>query len=388
MRFKTTFAQTADGTPADNARAAAAKIAADFAGFAPAFVVFFASAQDYDAGVLAKAVQGAFPGAATMGCTSNGEACDEKILKAAVVAMAFSKGAFAFSETALVLKDADAAAKPARPDVFSDTTAAMRHLGRNLDTPLLDLDHREYVGFMLADSSNAFTESVIDRVGEMTNVFFTGGIAADNYTFDRQTVFYNGEAYRPGAVVLALWKPAEGFELLKTQAVELTDTILTGTKVDEVNRIIWEFNGRDALEVYAEAIGVPKEKIGLPEFDNHALAVVADGDPYLCTPIAPVDGRGLQMYSRMLEGIRLTLTRRGKLLETTEQALSGKIAATGEPAAILHVNCVNRHKMMRAAGQTEQFGELFARCPHIAFMSMGEVYVNWVGVTSVMILFQ
>jgi hypothetical protein len=387
MSFKTTFAQTATGKPTEDARSAVGNIKSGFAGFEPAFIVFFA-AVDYDPGTLAAEMRDAFPGATTMGCSANGEACDEKILDASVVAMAFSKDAFAFSETALILADKDAAIKASRPDVFSDNTAALEYLGRNLGKPLLELDHREYVGFMLADSANAFLDSVIDRSGEMTNVFFTGGIASDRFTFDKQTVFYNGEAYRQGAVVLALWKPKNGFALLKTQAVELMDTVFTATEVDEEKRIIWKFNGKDALEAYSEAIGVPKEKIGQTEFDNYALAVMADNEPYLCAPIAQVDGKGLLMYSRIVEGMRLTATRSGKLLETTEKALADTIAESGEPSAILHVNCVCRHKVMCSTGLSEKFGAMFARCPHVSYMSMGEVYVNWVGFTSVMILFK
>jgi hypothetical protein len=387
MRFKTTFAQTATGTPSENARAAAGKIKSDFAGFESAFIVFFA-AVDYDPDVLAAEMHAAFPGATTMGCTANGEACDEKLLDASVVAMAYSRDVFAFSETAIVLADKDAAQKTGRPDVFSDTTAAMNYLGRNLEKPLIDLDYREYVGFMLIDSTSPFTEGIIDRTGEMTNVFFTGGIAADKYTFDRQMIFYNGVAYKNGAVVLALWKPKNGFALLKTQAVEMTDRQITATKVDEVKRIIWEFDGRNALEVFSEAIGVPMEKIGVPEFDGNPLALMADGEPFLRVAVDQVDGQGLQMYSRILEGMRMTVTRSGKLVEATKNALARIIAETGEPAAILHVNCVCRHKMMCADGVNEEFGQLFAGRPHIAFMSMGEVYLNWVGITSVMILFK
>lgn len=388
MRFTTTFAQTTTGTPAGNARDAVRKIRDGFAGTTPAVVVFFASI-DYDPDILAAEMQSAFPGAVTMGCSSVGEACGEKILARSVVAMAFSEGVFDFSETALILADKGAVAKAARPDVFADATAAFRYLARDLDRPLLDLNYHEYIGFMLGDTASPFTEGVIERAGELTNVFMAGGIAADDYTFDKQTVYYKGAAYRNGAAVIALWKPANGFEVLKTQAVSLTNHQLTITRADVEKRIIWEFNGRSAVEAYSEAIGIPAEKIGLPEFDNNPLAVVVDGEPYLCTPVAQVDGKGLQMYLRFVDGMRMTVTKAGKALETTRAAFADKVAEMGcAPAAVLHINCVCRYKALRDAGQFGEFGRIFTGVPHIAFASMGEIHINMVGITSVMILFK
>ncbi len=387
MRFKTAFAQTAQGNPVDDARAAVRKIRADFAGFTPTFVIFFAGVE-YDPDAVAEGMREMFPGATTMGCSSAGEACDGRMLNAAIVAMGCSEEAFAFSESVLVLADAEAAGEAGAPNVFSNAADAMNHLARKAGKQPIDLDFREYVGFMTGDAISPFTEGLIERVGEMTNMFLIGGIASDHYTFDRQVIFYNGRAYRGGAAALALWKPKNGFELLKTQAVELTDTQFILTDVDEEERIIWKLDGRDAAEAYSEAIGVPVEAIGNPEFDMYPLAMVADGDPYLRVAIAVVEGRGLRMYSRVRGGMCLTLTRACGFVEMTGKALADKIAGTGEPAAILHLNCSCRYTAMERAGETEAFGRLFSRWPHISFASFGEVYANLVGITSVMILFK
>jgi hypothetical protein len=217
----------------------------------------------------------------------------------------------------------------------------------------------------------------------------TGGIASDNYTFDKQYVFYKGGAYKNGAAVVALWKPKNGFALLKTQAVDLTGKQLIITKSDEEKRIVWEFNGKPAVEEYAAAIGIAPEEVGFPTFDNNPLAMMADGDPFLCSAVGVVEGGGLQMYMRFVHGMRMTVTKGGKIVEVTEKALAEKIAEAGfTPAAALHINCVCRYKAMDAEGQYGEFGRLFAGIPHISFASMGEIYVNMVGFTSVMILFK
>lgn len=390
MRFKTSFAQTAAGTPADNARAAADTIRRDFTGFDPAFVVFFA-ATDYDPATIAAEMQNAFPGAVTMGCSTAGEACGEETFNKSVVAMGFSKDVFAFSETALVLADGDEARAAGSPDVFSDATAALEYLGRNTGKKLIELDYREYVGFMLTDIAiQDFPEAVAERAGEMMNLFFTGGFAGDDYKFDGSSaVFYQGKAYCHGAVALALWKPANGFEIVKTQAVELTDKQLLITEADEKARIIWKLDGKDAAAAYAEAIGVPVEKMGSPEFDDNPLALVANGEPFLRVALMQVDGRGLQIFTQIREGTRLVMTKAKDIVEKTKEALDAKIAETGgQPAAILHINCCSRHTAMGRTGQLEAFGKIFHGIPHVAFSSYGEVYINRLAITSVMILFK
>lgn len=386
MRFKTVSVQVDEGDAVVNARAAARKVRDGLTGFSPSLVIFFA-ATNYDADTLAREIDDAFPDATTMGCTSSGEARDGKILNDSVVAMAFSAEALPYCRTALVLKDAPAAGS-AQPGVFSDTKEAMAHLGRKLPGKLIDMDYREYVGFMLGDQISAFTESVLEKVGELTNVLFVGGFAGDDYKFlHLQRVFYRGKAYSDAAV-LALWKPARGFSLLKTQAVELTDKSMVITRADEENRIIWEFDGEDAAAAYARAIGVPAECLDILDFDENPLAVTVDGEPYLRALVKTVDGRGLQMFAQVHEGTRYTVTKAGDALATTGAALRAKLAEMGHVEAILHVNCASRHTALKKFGQVEGFAELFADTPSIAFSSYGEIYVGIVAMTSTMILFK
>ena len=388
MRFKTTFALATDENPDANVRAAVRKIKSDFAEMNPAFIVFFA-ATNYDPDILAADMHDAFPGAATMGCTTAGEKCDDKTLNGSVVAMAFSDEVFAFSETALVLADRDAVRAAGKADVFSDAAEAVNYLGEKAGKSPIDLDYQEYVGFMLGDRTSAFTEAILERVGEMSDVFLVGGFAGDDHKFaGLQTVFYQGKAYRNGVAALALWKPKSGFALLKSQAVELTDKQVVITKADEEKRIIWEFDGKNAVDEYAKIIGVSPESMNILDFDENPLGLVADGEPYLRAIMKKVDGKGLQMYARICEGMRQTVTRSGDILKTTAKDLAAKIEETGVPAAILHVDCVSRHTGLSNAGQVDAFAKLFSYGPHVSFSSYGEIYVDTVAFTSVMILFK
>ena len=386
-RFRTAHAVVQTGNPAENSRQAVRQIYNAFAGFDAGMIVFF-TATDYDPRVLAAELHDAFPGVVTLGCTSAGEGIDDRILNSSVVAMAYSHDVFDYCEFALVVKDAALVRESGRKDVFTSVPDAMEHLARNLDEKPIQLDHRKYVGFVLADQLSAYCETVLDRIGDLTDVMFVGGFAGDDYKFDgSHRVFYQGRDYN-NAVVAALWKPARGFALLKTQAAELTDTSMVITRADEQNRVIWEFDGEDAAAAYARVADKPLATMNILDFDESPLALTAEGEPYLRAIVKVVDNKGLQMFSRVREGTRMTLTRAGDVLSTTRAALEAKMKEFGEVSAILHINCSSRHTALKKWDKVDEFARLFSGIPSIAVSSYGEVYVGPVAITSTMILFK
>lgn len=385
MRFTTANARFTETDTVANAREAVRKITADFTGASPKLIVFFA-ATNYDPDTLAQGMHAAFPQALTFGCTSSGEAVDDRMLRNSVTAMAFSAEVFDHCGMALVLRDGPAAEGDG---IFASVDAAMNHIGAGADDTLLDLDYRKYVGFMLVDAISRFSERVLERVGELTDVMYIGGVAGDDYKFTGKTrVFYQGKAYENAAVV-GLWKPRDGFALLKTQAADMIGKTFTVTRADD--NVVWELDGRDAAVVYAEAIGIPPEKtrdMSIYDFDCNAPALLVDGEPFLRAIIEQVDGKGLRMFATAREGQRLSITRVGDLAATTRTALEEKTRESGPFAAILHVNCASRCTAIEKQCGREQFGSLFRGIPSVSFSSYGEIYVGLVAMTSTMILFK
>ena len=83
---------------------------------------------------------------------------------------------------------------------------------------------------------------VMDKIGDLTNILFVGGSAADDMKLQTTYVFANGKAHT-NAAVLALLKPKVGFEVVKTQSFCSTQKVLKATRVNEVERIVYEFDG-------------------------------------------------------------------------------------------------------------------------------------------------
>ncbi|MCD8349431.1 MAG: FIST C-terminal domain-containing protein [Planctomycetaceae bacterium] len=384
MRFRTVHAQCQTGDAAKNARAAVRNIRNGLSGFSPKFIVFFA-ATDYDPHVLAVEMHDAFPDAMTIGCTTAGEGVDGLILNASVVAMAYSADVFDYCQTALVLGDGQ---KPEGRDQFTDVADAVAHLARGTGMEPMQLDYRSFVGFMLGDAITPFTEAIVKKVADMTDAIFVGGFAGDDYKFTGEKyIIYGRKAYR-SAMLLCLWKPKDGFSLLKTQAVDLTDTSMIITKADEEKSIIWELDNQPAAKMYAQAINTPQETMGILDFDENPPALTVDGEPFVQAVLQQVDGVGLKMYTPAVQGTRLTLTRAGDVFAVTRETLTDKLREIGGASAILHVNCASRHTSLKNQGTLQDFGQLFGAVPSVSFFSYGEIYVGIVTLTSTMILFK
>ncbi len=390
MRFKTSHAVCQLENPAENAKEAVKRIKADLGDFEAGSLVFFASIA-YDPETLAAEMQAAFPGVKTFGATSAGEGVNDKILTQSVVAMAFSPEVFALNEIGLILEDLPHRPMPAEPNIYPDARTALDDFCGRIGIKPLDLDYREFTGLLLFDRICPFGYSILDTVGDMTNVIFTGGFAGDDYCFDGQTrVFYQGHAYNR-ATVICLGKPVKGFELLKSQAVEMTDRNLVVTKADSDSGadIIWEFDHQPAAEALAKCLGKTVDTLGNDDFDDNPMGTPVDGEPFLRAALRVIDKKGLLMLFPTPLGTRINITRAGNVYEKTKKDLEAKLKEMeGDVGAVLHINCCSRHTALKKKDQTDLFAKLFSFAPCISLASYGEVYVGWVGMTSTMIFFR
>ncbi len=385
MPFRTAYAQAETDNTVDNARRAAASIKHELAS-APACVVLYFASTRYNPHVLAQEMREAFPDALTLGATDAGEGCDDKLMNNSVVAMAFDPGEFDHCRFGMILGNGQTASP--EEGIFSSPEECLAHLARDTGRTVLDLDYREYVGLVLVECLTPYSESLIHRVGELTNVIFVGGVAGDDDKHqNEQVVFYNGKPYK-NAAVMGLMKPKNGFGLAKTQAVELTGQVMTVTRADEEKRIVWELDNQPASEVYARLANVQPDATDNYHFATFPLALVADGEPFLRAAIQQVEGGGLLMFCTVKEGMRLAVTRSGDVIGTTAAALERKRAELGGINGIIHVNCTARHGILRRTGKEAEFAKLFRGIPVISFSSYGEIYIGPVSMTSTMILFR
>lgn len=350
-----------------------ADLAAQFSGLSPRFIVFFASSS-FEPATLGAAMQLQFPMADIIGCTTAGELVNEKVLRNSVVAMAFD--AKALEDVAIGVVQ-NLRTENQVPQVF---TTFERHTGHKM----MDLDTNRYVGLILIDGLSGAEEKVMEKIGDLTNVLFVGGSAADDMKLKTTYVFANGKAY-PNAAVLALLKPRTGFEVVKTQSFCAVETVLKATRVNEAERIVYEFDGKPARDMYAKAVGLPIEK-ATSKFMDQPFGLMVEDEPFV-RGLREFRDDALVFFCNIKEGAELNLLRPTNIVEDTRAVVEAQKKQLGTISGLIHFNCCFRALQLEQWGQWEEYGKLFAGIPTVGFSTYGEQYVGHINQTSTMLIF-
>ncbi|HOL69974.1 MAG TPA: FIST N-terminal domain-containing protein [Bryobacteraceae bacterium] len=354
--------------------AAVAEIEQQCAGFDPHVVLCFASPK-YGPAELSRKLQNAYPKACTVGCTTAGEIVSGRMLTGSAVAMCLGAETVEGVAYAVVQNPRE---KAAVRDALGKLEA---HSGKRL----AEMDIRQYVGIVLADGLSGAEEQLMERIGDLTDVFFVGGSAGDDLKFERTHVMAGGQAYT-GAAVLMLLKLRKGFDIIKTQSFVPAGKTLVATEVDEENRKVVRFNGKPAVEAYAEAVGVDPAKVS-EEFMNHPLGLMVEGEPFVRSPQRVQNGAML-FYCRIVEGAELEVLNATDIVADTRAAVEAKKAELGGIAGIVDFHCILRTLKLRAEQRCDEYGAIFNGIPAIGFSTYGEAYLGHINQTSTMLVFR
>lgn len=337
-------------------------------------VVFFSSSC-YPPEETGRAMKEKFPGATVIGCTTAGEIISGRMLKNSIVAMGLSSGMISDISFEVVEDPSDTV----------NIGKAFESFGKHFGKSMSDLEFDEYAGIILADGLSNSEEKVMDRIGDLTNVTFIGGSAGDDLKFEKTWLFADGKAYT-NAAILAVLKPANGFDIIKTQSFTALDKKMTATKVNEETREVIEFNGRPAAEEYAAQLGVTVEK--LPEmFMNHPVGLVMDDDIFVRSPQQVVGGT-VRFYCNIIEGMELNILESGDIVQSTQEAVEDKLKEMKNVSGLINFHCILRTLELEATGRTGDYGAIFGDIPAIGFSTYGEEYIGHINQTSTMLVFK
>lgn len=365
MKATTAFSVKIDVT------SAVADIREQFRICEPLMVLFFASPA-YQPELIAAAMAEAFPAAVTFGCTTAGEIVTGRMLTNSLVAMALDSSAVKSVKVEVLAK------------LDSKSHDAFASFERHFGTPVEEMDQDRYVGLLLIDGLSMKEELIVDRIGDLTNVFFVGGSAGDDLRFAATHVYANGTSYAHAALV-ALLEPAVPFSFVKTQSFTPLTRTLTVTRANEFEREVIEFNNKPAAVAYAEALGVPVAEAAA-HFLSNPLGLLLEGEPYVRSPQRIKEGGSMVFYCAIKEGMELALLQSTDIIADTRRVLAEAGAEHGEISAIINFNCILRTLELREKGLTEQYGAIFSGAPTVGFSTYGEQFIGHINQTATMLL--
>jgi hypothetical protein len=354
---------------------AVAEVKSTIGALSPTMVMFFSSSC-HDPSVISRGMKDAFPAATVIGCSTAGEIVTGTMLKNSLVAMAFTADAVSDVAVGVMtgIGGGSAAVKVAETFKTFET-----HYG----TAMNGMDFSQYVGLILVDGLSSAEEKVMDSIGDLTNVLFIGGSAGDDLAFARTHVYADGETYTDAAI-LALIKPAKGFDIVKTQSFRASGKRLVATEVNEAAREVVSFDGVPAADAYAASLGLSVAEAP-DRFMDHPLGLVAGEEIFVRSPQQIKDGR-MVFYCNVLKGMELSILDSTSIIDDTERAVKEKIAEMGGVAGIINFNCILRTLEMESKGLTEAYGKIFSDVPTVGFSTYGEEYLGHINQTATILL--
>ena len=367
---------------ARDTRAAAAEIVnqldAQLLGAAPTAIVIFHSPA-HSGPTLAKALRERYESAQVIGCTTAGEFVerDGSVGGVSVIAMPASTA-----------RAAHVAVAPYDHGVDAGIRAAAKRLGKLVGADLRTLDPKRYVGVVLFEGLGMKEEEANEVLGAVApQLVFVGGSAGDDLAFKETRVFHGAESTSNGAVLMLL-EMAVPFTITKTCSFAPTKHRFTITRADEKNRVVYELDGRPALEVYAKAAGTTPDKLDASLFMKHPVGMMLDGDPWIRSPQQALPDGGLKFYCRITEGSEVHLMKSTDIVAETKQAMARAAKEVGGRAGgALLFNCILRRLELDAAKAHEAFRAAFAGVATAGFHTYGETYLGHVNQTCTGLVF-
>jgi hypothetical protein len=353
--------------------AAAADLQNQLKGFSPKMIVFFASSVINPQGI-SKEIANAFPDCEVIGCSTSGELVSGQMLDNCISAMAFGDHAVANIKVEVLT------------NITTDDNAvskAFESFEKYYNTPMDSLDPSKYVGFVFIDGMSGCEERINEQIGDLTDVTFIGGSAGDDLKFKSTYVYANGQAYKDAAL-LVLFKPAAKFGFLKTQSFVSSGKILKVTKTNESKREIVEFNNKPATQAYAEALGVPIDKLGDHLFKN-PLGLMFGESPFVRSPRV-IENNSVLFYCSVKKDIELSLLNSTDIINDTARAIEEKRKEMGGISAIINFNCILRTLDLKQQNRTKEYGALFSSIPTAGFSTYGESFIGHINQTATMLV--
>lgn len=343
------------------------------------FLLYFASAS-HDLGAIAREFSQAHPATLAFGCTTSGEyITGPGNLKNSLVAMTLPKIAVKRAEAALIENFKEQAA---------NAGAVLKDLAARWGKDVRDLDSRRFVGIVLPDGLSLQEETLMDALGDAApELLIVGGSAGDDLQFKATYVGVGDKVVTNGAALVLLEMDVP-FEVVKSTHFAPTSKTLTATRVDEATRTVYEFDGRPAVEAYAEAIGMEPGQVDIPVMAANPIGLVIGDDPFVRSFQRVNEDGSMVLYSNVLEGSEVTLLRGGDMVEKTREAVEQAIAQLGgNVSGAILFNCILR--WVEAEGKIcnpAVFKELDRRgIPGVGFQTYGEQFLGHINQTVTML---
>ena len=334
-------------------------------------LVNFYTSSNYDIKVVASVLKGNFPAADVIGCTTAGEISDQGFSNNSLVAMSIGNDKIA-RVAASVITDLQTQA--------GSSGETLKQMSESLGLASQNLDGTKYAGIILIDGLSGKEEAVMNALGDAApQLLIVGASAGDDLKFTSTQVALNGEVYSDAAV-LALLEMVAPFEVVKTTSYKPTDKVFEITKADKENRIVYEFNGRNAVDVYKEAVG--SATLDASVFMSNPVGIVVEDEAFIRSPQQVLEGdKGIKFYCQIEEGSVVNLCKATDMVKDNREMFNMVRQSLGTVSGGIIFNCILRYLEIDAEKINQDIVDVFEGTPTVGFNTYGEELITHINQT-------
>ncbi len=194
----------------------------------------------------------------------------------------------------------------------------------------------------LPEEDNVF-KGIMDVAGSLPLI---GASAADDYAFDHTYVFADGKAYKDAIIVISMVSNLKANIGVK-HGYSPTSKVAIVTKSDD--KIVYELNGRPAVDVYAEFVGATPDDLRkniMPTITNYPFGVPdSEGNYWIKSPMAVVNDTALSFFAPVQEKRAIVLMEATKksVVESAKEAIHESVHSSPKDLeALFYVSCAAR----------------------------------------------
>lgn len=328
-------------------------------------VIFFASSE-YNFQELSKKVKEKFPRAEVIGTSTSGEISASGFTKKTLVLTALTCNKTRFS--GVIVEDVDKFPIIHKSEIESAITRCGIQIGSSSS-------HKDAFAITFVNGLCNAEEALLSLFyAIIKNDQFTiaGGSAGDDLKFKQTYVSYNGNTTSNGAVVLFV-KTQCAFDIYKENIFKPSGKRIAITKADTYTRRIYQIDGKNAKQYYADCLNLPESSIENAILD-HPFGRVFGGNMFISS-LASFNGDGsINMYSRVLQNSSVELLDPENPTEIAEETCSILKEKIKNPGCVLIINCILRTISFEQKNLCSKMTELYKRTfpTFCGFSSYGE----------------
>lgn len=337
--------------------AAIAEIHAQLAPHDPQVVLFFCSPR-YDLAQLNAALITAFGLGPVVGCTTAGQLGPAGFARSGLTAVSMG-GDLLVRTFILDLQDMESAIAP--------IAAAVRE-ARECQPAWHPF------GLLLVDGLSRCEEQLTSLLyRQLPQLPVVGGSAGDDLAFQQTHVYAEG-GFHTGKAVFTLIHTPRAFRTFKFQHFQPTETPLVVTASDPKHRMVLEINGRPAVEVYTELVGVPAARLDAEIFSRHPFVLEMGGEHYIRSISNANPDHSLTLYCAIEDGVILSLGRAMDPVAVAETAFQQMRDHIGVPELIIGCDCILRRLEFEHRGLLDTMGGIMKANRVVGFSTYGEQF--------------